>query len=295
MRILVTGGTGFVGSHIVREAADAGHRVICLSRGIRRTRHPRGIIVAKVDLVRPYHLERQLAGVDTVVHAVGILRQGHGQSFERVHVGGTANLVDACRRAGVGKIVYLSSLGAQLRSTNPYLHTKAEAERIVESSGIAYTIFRPSLIFGDGDRLVSHVLWLMRSSRVVPIVTRRSDPVQPIWVGDVATAVVRAITDDSSSGHCYDLGGPAPMTYAEMVDLIKERTGIAALSLPVPAQLAEPFVKLGQRLFRDPPLTSDQLELLVNGGTCDPNPAAVTFGLRMRSLSDVLPEYRQAS
>jgi len=135
----------------------------------------------------------------------------------------------------------------------------------------------------------------MRSSRVVPIVTRRSDPVQPIWVGDVATAVVRAITDDSSSGHCYDLGGPAPMTYAEMVDLIKERTGIAALSLPVPAQLAEPFVKLGQRLFRDPPLTSDQLELLVNGGTCDPNPAAVTFGLRMRSLSDVLPEYRQAS
>ncbi|RMF20628.1 MAG: complex I NDUFA9 subunit family protein [Deltaproteobacteria bacterium] len=295
MKILVAGGTGFIGSAVVRQADAAGHRVACLSRGVHPGCHPRGVLVFKVDLVRPQGLDRALAGVDAVVHAVGILRETKGQSFERVHVGGTANLIDACKRAGVSKIVYISSLGAHLNRRNTYLRTKAEAEHLIQGSGIPYTILRPSLVFGAGDRLVTHILWWMRGSRVVPILSHHGVPVQPIWVGDVATAAIRALGDPGTDGQIYDLGGPAQMTYADMVKLIKQRTGLAAIALPIPAVLSQSIGRLGQRLFERPPLSSDQLELLVSGGTCDPSPAAVTFGLRMRSLADVLPEYRQPS
>ena len=266
MKVLVAGGTGFIGSAVVRQAVASGHRVACLSRGVHPACHPRGVVVFKVDLVRPQGLERALTGIDTVVHAVGILREGKGQSFERVHVGGTANLIDACKRAGVSKIVYLSSLGAHLNRRNTYLRTKAEAEHLIEGSGIPYTILRPSLVFGTGDRLVTHILSWMRGSRVVPILSQHGLPIQPVWVGDVATAVVRALDDPKTNGQVYDLGGPAEMTYADMVNLIREQTGIKALALPVPAILTEPLGRLGQRLFERPPLSSDQLELLVSIG-----------------------------
>ncbi len=284
----MAGGTGFIGSAIVRRALEAGYRVACLSRGVQPAHHPRGVLVFKVDLVRPQGLERALAGVDVVVHAVGILREGRSQTFERVHVGGTANLLDACRRAGVAKLVYLSSLGAHLGRRNAYLRTKAEAERLIEYSGIPYTIFRPSLVFGANDRLVTHVRRLVRVARVVPILTTGHTLVQPIWVEDVATAVVRSLDDPKTNGHVYELGGPAPMTLADLVEAIKRSAGSPALSLPLPPAVGRPLGRLVQLLVDQPPLSTDQAALLASGGTCDPSPAAVTFGLRLRRVGDVL-------
>jgi NADH dehydrogenase len=235
-----------------------------------------------------------LNGVGGVVHAAGILREQRGQDLERAHVGATANLVEACRRAGVGKIVHLSTLGVHAKAPEAYLRSKWEAERIIESCGLSYTIFRPSLVFGTGDRVVSQLLAVCRYSPIIPLLGDTDARVQPIWVGDVATAVLRALKDRSTDGSIYELGGPESMTIADVVEAIKRETKRPAVPVKVPRFLSGPLVRLGEQLFDRPPVTEDQLALLSAGGTCDPNPAAVTFGLRMRALADVLPEYASA-
>jgi len=291
VKILVTGGTGFVGWQVVRAAVSSGGEVVSLSRGVQRGGHAYPVRNVRVDLVRPQGLLEALAGVTGVVHAAGILREDKGQDLERAHVGATANLVEACRRAGVDKIVHLSALGAHAKSPSPYLRRKWEAERVIESSGLPYTIFRPSLIFGAGDRVVGPLLTISRYSPVIPLLGDSSAKVQPIWVGDVATAALRALKDRSTDGAIYELGGPLAMSIADVVETIRSETGRRAFPLRVPAFLSSSLVRLGEQLLSHPLVTEDQLMLLVAGGTCDPNPAAVTFGLRMRALADVLPEY----
>lgn len=295
MKILVTGGTGFVGWHIVRAAVAAGHEVVSLSRGVQRGSHVYPVRNVHVDLVRPEGLLEALAGVGGVVHAAGILREQRGQDLERAHVGATANLVEACRRAGVGKLVHLSALGVHAKAPEAYLRSKWEAERIIESAGLSYTIFRPSLVFGSGDRVVSQLLAVSRYSPLIPLLGDADAKVQPIWVGDVATAVVRALLDRSTDGAIYELGGPESMTIADVVEAIKRETKRPALSVKIPRFISDPLVKLGEQFLQRPPVTEEQLALLSAGGTCDPNPAAVTFGLRMRALADVLPEYESAA
>lgn len=295
MKILVTGGTGFVGWHIVSAGVAAGHEVVSLSRGMQRDGHAYPVRSVHVDLVRPEGLVEALAGVEAVVHAAGILRQERGQDWERAHVGATANLVEACKRAGVRKIVHLSALGVHARAPSAYLRSKWVAEKEIEDSGLAYTIFRPSLIFGAGDRVVSQLLTLMRYSPVVPVLGDADTKVQPVWVGDVANAVIKAVDDPSTDGAVYELGGPQSLSIPEVIDAIKRQTGSSSLALRLPPFLSGTLVKLGEQLLSHPPVTEEQLVSLAAGGTCDPNPAAVTFGLRMRSLSDVLPEYQSAN
>ena len=295
MKILVTGGTGFVGWHIVRAAVAAGHEVVSLSRGVQRGGHVYPVRNVHIDLVRPEGLLEALAGVGGVVHAAGILREQRGQDLERAHVGATANLVEACRRAGVGKIVHMSTLGVHAKAPEAYLRSKWEAERIIETCGLSYTIFRPSLVFGSGDRVVSQLLAVCRYSPIIPLLGDTEAKVQPIWVGDVATAVLRALSDRSTDGAIYELGGPESMTIDDVVEAIKRETKRPAVPVKIPWFISGPLVRLGEQLLERPPVTEEQLALLSAGGTCDPNPAAVTFGLRMRPLADVLPEYDSAA
>jgi NADH dehydrogenase len=291
LKILITGGTGFVGSHIVAAAQAAGHDVVSLSRGQVGQSHLYPVANVAIDLVHPAELEQALESVDAVVHAAGVMREDDNQSFERAHVGATANLIDACLKVRVGKIIFISALGARIDSQIPYLRTKWQAEDIVGSSGIPFTIFRPSLIFGQNDRLVSHLVSLLRYSPLVPVFGPDGAQVQPVWVGDVATAVLRSIDDRSSDGRTFQLGGPTAMSFEQIVETVRKSSGSRALSVRVPSFITGPFLKLGKQLFDDPPMTDEQLSLLAAGGTCDPDPAAVAFGLRMRSLDDSLLDY----
>jgi uncharacterized protein YbjT (DUF2867 family) len=295
VKILITGGTGFVGSAVIRDAVAHRHDVVSLSRGVLSRGHPYPVTNVKLDLVRPQGLREALHGVKAVVHAAGIVSESGGQSFERLHVGGTANLVDACVAAKVEKIVLVSALGARANSPSAYLKTKWEAEQIVEHSGVPYTVFRPALIFGAGDRFITRLLTLLRYLPVMPVLGTDGAQIRPVWVGDVATAIARSLADPTTNAHAYDLCGPVSMTFDDLVELLKTRTGHSALSIRLPAFLAQPLVHLGERMLSKPPLTLDQLTALLAGNPCDPNPAAVTFGLRMRSLVDVLPEYEAAS
>jgi uncharacterized protein YbjT (DUF2867 family) len=275
--------------------ATGHHEVISLSRGVQRGGHPYPVRNVHIDLLHPQGLSEVLPGVEAVVHAAGVLRIQKDRDWERTHVGTTINLLDACRRAGVRKIVYMSALGAHARAPSAYLKSKWDAEQAVENSGLAWTIFRPSLIFGVGDRVVSQLLGIARYSPLVPVFGSESLTVQPVWVGDVATAVVKAAMDPGTDGSVYELGGPQPMTIPDVIDVIKRGTGSASVPVRLPGFLSDTLVRLGEQLLSHPPVTEEQLVSLAAGGTCDPNPAAVTFGLRMRSLADVLPEYQGAN
>jgi len=151
------------------------------------------------------------------------------------------------------------------------------------------------LVFGSCDRVVSQLLAVCRYSPIIPLLGDTEAKVQPIWVGDVATAVLRALRDRSTDGAIYELGGPESMTIADVVEAIKRETKRPAVPVKIPWFISGPLVRLGEQLLERPPVTEEQLALLSAGGTCDPNPAAVTFGLRMRPLADVLPEYDSAA
>lgn len=140
--------------------------------------------------------------------------------------------------------------------------------------------------------MVSQLLSITKYSSIVPVFGSEDLKVQPIWVGDVATAVVKAAMDPSTDGSVFELGGPHSMTIPDVIATIKRGTGSASVPVRIPAFLSGTLVKLGEQLLSHPPVTQEQLVSLAAGGTCDPNPAAVTFGLRMRSLADVLPDYR---
>jgi NADH dehydrogenase len=269
----------------------AGHAVVSLGRGLRAPGHGYPVTNFRIDLVRPVGLDEALRGVEVVVHAAGILTQTRGQSFERTHVGGTENLIAACRRGGVHKLVYLSALGTRKNASTAYLRTKWEGEQAVEASGIPYTIFRPSLIFGVGDHLVSSLLAFLRYAPLLPSIGPEEARVQPIWVGDVATAVVRCIGDATTNGAIYNLAGPDTISLGALVDTIKAAAAPSLPRIPVPPAITGLFVRLAEQLLHDPPFSSEQFALLATTEACDPGPAAVTFGLRMRSLADVLSEY----
>jgi len=136
---------------------------------------------------------------------------------------------------------------------------------------------------------------MARVSPLLPLRTAGDIVIQPIWVGDVAKALVAALSDDSTDGNIYELGGPAEMTFDSLVKTVKEAAGRSSLSIHLPEFLAAPLARLAEMLLKHPPMTAAQLSLLTASGTCDPSPAAVTFGLRMRSLVDVLSEYSRAS
>lgn len=237
MQLLVLGGTGFVGRHLVPRLAAAGHRITVLSRN--RDRHRELWIVPGVRVVNgdPYQsasLLPWLKGADAAINLVGILneRGRSGQGFKRAHVDLTACLIRACREAGVRRILQMSALNAG-RGQSHYLKTRGEAENLVRDSGLAWTIFRPSVIFGRGDGLFYRFAKLLRLFPVLPL-ARAHARFQPVFVGDVAAAFAAALENPSATGQTYELGGPEIMTLAEIVRYTARQLGLRRLILPLP-------------------------------------------------------------
>jgi uncharacterized protein YbjT (DUF2867 family) len=217
MDVLVTGGTGFVGREVVRQLRVSGHRVHLL---VRNPESPATIRVAHTysaklrpgNITNSETLRDVCAGVDAVIHLVGIISEIEAQTFETVHVRGTQNMVFAAQDAQVRRFLHMSALGTRPNARSRYHSTKFGAEEKVRRSSLGWTIFRPSLIFGPGDGVVSLFDKIMRWSPVVPIVGRPTAQFQPISVKSVASAFVRALAEPGTIGEVYDLCGPETLT-----------------------------------------------------------------------------------
>jgi len=290
--ILVTGGTGFVGGHVVHELRGRDLPVRCLVRDARKAAQLSawGCELAEGDVTDSASLARAAAGADTVVHLVAI-RQGKEEQFRRVMVEGTHDLLRVANEAGVRRFVHMSALGTteQTRELVPYFWAKWETEHLVRSGGIPQVIFRPSFVFGPDGGILPTFVKLARLTPVTPIIGSGRQRIQPIWADDVAKYFADAVQRTDITGRTFELGGPDVVTWNEFWERLRRARGIRRPSVHVPVALMKVNALVTERLPGNIPLTRDLLKMLEHGDNTVSNDDAVrTFELSLVPLDDQL-------
>jgi uncharacterized protein YbjT (DUF2867 family) len=290
--ILVTGGTGFVGGHVVHELRGRDLPVRCLVRDLRRGARLAawGCELVKGDVTDAESLRGAVAGAEVVVHLVAI-RQGKREQFRRIMVEGTRDLLAAARDSGVRRFVHMSALGTseETKDVVPYYGAKWETEQQVQASTLPYVIFRPSFVFGPDGGILPTFVKLARLTPVTPIIGSGRQRLQPIWAEDVAKYFAAAIELDDVAGRIYELGGPDVVSWNEFWERLKRVRSIRRPSLHIPVGLMRINALLTERLPGNIPLTRDLLRMLELGDNVASDDVAVrTFQLPLLELDDQL-------
>ncbi|NIM19301.1 MAG: NAD(P)H-binding protein [Candidatus Latescibacteria bacterium] len=291
MKVLITGGTGYVGSAVRRCLREIGHNVRLLVRegSEKKLNSSEGYDVVTGDILNSNSCLRACDGMDAVVHLVGIIREFplEGITFEDLHVAATFNIADAARRMGAGRFVHMSALGSGENASSVYHRTKYAAEQVVRRSQLQWTIFRPSVIFEKGSEFIQTLTELVRR-RYVPVIGGGKTFMQPIALSDVCTCMCHAVTMPETHSQVYELGGPEQITFREMIEAVASALGVRIRTASVPAWAVRPVVRLMER-FPSFPLTSDQLAMLCEDNVCDIEPYTSTFGIHPVSFTHALP------
>jgi NADH dehydrogenase len=290
MKVLVAGGTGFVGTAVVHALRARGVDVRVLARDPVRAAplESLGVELARGDLTDADSLAPAVEGCTHVVNLVAIIK-GSPADFERVMTRGTASLVEAARTAGVARFVQMSALGTteQTSTLVPYYAAKWAIEHAVESSGLEYVLVRPSFVFGRGGALPTFVRQV-KLSPVVAVLGPGTSRLQPVWLEDVAQFFATIVDDARAPGRTWELGGPDVATWDELYLAIAETLGKKRRLVHVPFS----FARAGARLTEwipGAPLTRDQVTMLEAGdNVCSDSDAMDTFGLELVSLRDQL-------
>ena len=291
MTVLVTGGTGFVGPHVVHALRARETPVRALVRDPARASRLAawGVDLAVGDVTDPASLRAACEGVDAIVHLVAIIR-GRPVDFERVMVDGTRNVVAAAQEAGVRRFVLSSALGVNERSKDavPYFAAKWQMEHAVRESGLEHVIFRPSFVFGRDGGVLPTFIRLARLAPVTPIVGPGRQRLQPIWIEDLAEYYSLALTEQAASNRTFELGGPDAVSWNEFWERLKGVLGVRRPSVHVPFGAMRVQATLTERL-PGAPVTRDQLTMLELGDNVVTDPSAVeTFKLPLVSLDEQL-------
>ena len=289
--ILITGGTGFVGGHIVKElrTRDLPVRALVRDPADAGRLHAWGVETSVGDVNDVESLKRAAEGADVVIHLVAILT-ARPRDFERVMSQGTRNLVDAAREAGVRRFVHMSALGTS-EATNglvPYYTAKWDMEQTVKGSGLEHVIFRPSFVFGPDGGALQQFKRIAKRAPVTPIVGPGTQRIQPIWADDVARYFADAVDEPQAANRTFELGGPDVVTWNEFWERLKRALGTRRPSLHVPFGLMRVQAR-ALELLPSPPVTRDQLTMLAAGDNVVTNSDAVdVFGFPLVPLDEQL-------
>lgn len=288
--VLVTGGTGYVGTHVCRALIARGFVPRLLVRPGSEHRVPDDIQkkgrITLGDVTNRESVENAAQGTTAVVHLVGIIREfpTRGITFERLHVTATRNALDAARLWGIPRFIHMSALGAQVGGPTGYFDSKGRAEDLVRRSGLRWTIFRPSVIFGPGDAFLNELAGILRMAPLMPVPGDGKYRLQPVFVGDVAKGFADALLRPDTETRTFEVGGPERFSFDGLLDRIAASAGGRARKLHIPLSLLRPAVRSLERLERFP-LTTDQLRMLLQENVCDHEPFYSTFGFTPLPLS----------
>ena len=300
-RILILGGTGFVGRHICTRLSQAGWSAIVPSRSPAAARHLAGlprVDVVPGDVHDEATLIRLLAGADAVVNLVAILH-GSEAAFEQVHVELPKKLARACAAAGVRRLVQVSALGAALDGPSMYQRSKARGEAVLHTQAAAgildLTVLRPSVIFGAQDKFLNVFAQLQRMFPLIPL-AGADTRFQPVWVEDVAAAVMRCLQDDATIGQTFEACGPEVFTLRDLVRLAGQYAGVnqgrgrAVFALPM--TLARLQAWLMERLPGEPLMSGDNLDSMALDNIASGKvPGLDALGITPAALAAIAPGY----
>lgn len=270
--VTVFGGSGFVGRYVVRALCKAGHRV----RVAVRNPHVAGDVklagdVGQVQLIQANvrnvpSIERALDGAWGCINLVGILYEKGKQTFDGTQEAGSRNVAEVARDKGVTKFVHMSALGANAESKSAYARTKAEAEEAVRAAIPGAVVVRPSIVFGPEDGFFNRFAEMAKLAPALPAIGGGKTRFQPVYVGDVAEAIVNALSIGAAEGRTFELGGPQAYTFKELLQYILKEIDRPRLLAPLPFMMAKAMGYTFGATFKvlpfSPPLTADQVELL---------------------------------
>lgn len=291
MKIFLSGGTGFVGGHLRRALLDAGHTVRLLVHR-RHEGAEAGIEQAEGDVTRLETFAASVEGCDATINLVGIIREfpARGMTFEKLHVEATKNMLEAARRAGIRRHLQMSALGSRPNATSRYHQSKWHAEEQVRASGLDWTIFRPSIIFGPKDDFINKLAGYIRSYPAVPVIGDGRYRLQPISADDVARCFSLALEKPEAAGQAYELCGPDRITYNDLLDTIGRVIGKGHVSkIPNPLGIMKLVVPVMQG-FSFFPITMDQITMLVEENICA-SPWPQVFGFEPERFEPGIAKY----
>lgn len=294
--VTIFGGAGFIGRHLVRRLAARGATLRIATRSPSTAGHllPMGD-PGQIVLVRFAEEEATIAklveGASAVVNLVGILFERRAGDFERVHAVLPGRIGSAARAAGVARLVHVSAIGADPGSASLYARSKAQGEAALRAAFPEAVIFRPSIVFGPEDNFFNRFAAMARIAPALPLVGGGTTRFQPVYVGDVAEAILAGLERPETAGRTYELGGPKVYTFKELLDYVLRVTRRRRLLLPLPFSLARLQARLLE-LLPNPPLTRDQVTLLERDNVVSPGAAGLAeLGITPTPLEVVVPDY----
>ena len=287
--IVITGATGFVGEEVVTEARAEGHPVRAVvrepkSKSAQRLAKDAGVELFHGNVLHGPSLEGAMVGAKCVIHLVGIINEWQENTFDRAHRQATINVVEAAKKAGVKRYLHMSALGTRAEAVSRYHQTKWAAEEYVRKSGLAWTIFRPSLIYGPRDISINVLANLVRRLPFVPVLGDGRSRIQPVSVENVARAFVRAVKNDNSIGKTYDLCGPEPFTWNELYDKLLDLYGLRKPLVHLPLPIARIQAAIFEKLMPKPPFNREQVIMAREDNVGDPAPAEKDFLLERETF-----------
>lgn len=296
-RVAVIGASGFIGRYVVKRLAARGAVIAAVVRDVEAAKflQPMGDVgqIARLgaDIRDEARLSAAIAGVDAVVNLVGILHEGGGERFEAIHAEGPARLGALAKAAGVKHLVHVSAIGADPASPAAYARSKAGGERALRAAFPAAVILRPSVVFGPEDDFFNRFAALAQISPVLPLIGGGKTRFQPVYVGDVADAVVAALDDPACAGRIYELGGPRIYTFKALMELVLAETRRKRLLVKLPWALAHLQARFLEWL-PTPPLTRDQVKLLTRDNVVAAGAGTLEdLGVTATAVEAILPGY----
>jgi NADH dehydrogenase len=286
MRVLVLGGTGFVGRALLRRLSQDGHQLTVLAR--RPERHRDLLLIPNVTMVETAHfsdlfLRKHIKGQDAVINLIGILHERGKSTFEHAHVGFAHKLVAACSVEGVTRLLQMSALGATRDAPSAYLRSKAEAQALVHGSGLDVTSFAPSVIFGRGDHFVSTFHQMLSVLPMMGVVCPHAK-LTPIWLEDVVDVMARALLDKASIGQNIELCGSRTYSMLELIRLIGEFVPSHTRLLPLSDGMSRIMARV-MGIMPTPLFSMDNYHSLQVPSVCH---CVLPYGIKPKSLRSYL-------